>query len=114
MPTLLDLLGLEVPGLCDGASLRETLESGAAPPERTLFCQYSGNPAPGDIRRAAITERWKYVYTPDDGPELYDLANDPQETVNIAGVPTYADVVEDLHARCRSWGREVGDWVDYG
>ncbi|MFO7957877.1 MAG: sulfatase-like hydrolase/transferase [Candidatus Brocadiia bacterium] len=114
MPTLLDMLGLEAPDVCDGVSVRETLESGPAPPERTLFCQYSGNPALGDIRRAAVTERWKYVYTPDDEPELYDLANDPQETVNIAGVPAYADVVEDLHARCRSWGREVGDWVDYG
>jgi len=114
MPTLLEILALDVPEVCDGLSLRETLESGTPPPERTLFAQYSGNPALGDIRRAAVTERWKYVYTPDDARELYDLTNDPQETVNIARVPAYADVLDDLHARCRSWGEEVGDWVDYG
>ncbi len=114
MPTLLDLLGLPAPKVCDGLSLRQTLESGKPPPERTLFSQYSGNPTVGDIRRAAVTERWKYVYTPGDRPELYDLTNDPHETVNIAGAPAHADVQQDLHEQCRTWGEEVGDWVDYG
>ena len=114
MPTLLDLLGLPAPEICDGVSLRQTLESGKPPPERTLFSQYSGNPTVGDIRRAAVTERWKYVYTPGDRAELYDLTNDPHETVNIAGAPAHADVQQGLHEQCRAWGEEGGDWVDYG
>ena len=111
LPTLLDHLGLESPDPLDGISLRPFLESGAPLPERSIFSQYSGNPVVGDLRRAVITRRHKYVYDPDDNPELYDLETDPLEMHNIASEEP--DLVLQLHEECRRWGEARGDWVAF-
>ncbi len=113
LPTLLDLMGLDHPADLDGISLAESIRSDAAPPERAVFCQYSGNPALGDIRRAVITRRHKYVYDPADAPELYDLAADPLEMTNLAADPACRGLVAQLHDECRRWHEEHGDWVHY-
>jgi len=114
MPTLLDLLGIDTPPDLDGVCLAASIRSDAPPPERSVFSQYSGNPTIGDIRRAAITRRHKYVYDPADAPELYDLDADPFEMTNLAADPSHQTLVRELHDECRRWHEEHGDWVDYG
>jgi len=113
MPTLLELCGLEAPAGLDGISLAASVTGGSRPPERPVFGQYSGNPGLGDIRRAVITRRHKYVYDPRDEPELFDLEADPLEMRNIAAEPAAAGIVRELHAACAAWHREHGDWVCY-
>ncbi len=113
MPTLLDLLGLPPPGELDGAVLADCVRTGSRPPDRTLFGQYSGNPRTGDIRRMAVTNRYKYVYDPCDLPELFDLREDPYEMHNLAADGELSSVLEDLHAQCAAWHRSHGDWVEY-
>jgi arylsulfatase A-like enzyme len=113
LPTLLDLLGRPEPGDLDGISLAESVREGVKPADRTVFSQYSGNPALGDIRRAAITRRYKYIYDPDDLPELYDLKTDPLEMHNLAADLGHAEVQKRLHAELAAWHKEHGDWVDY-
>lgn len=53
--------------------------------------------------RAVRTDEWKYIHYPpgDNGPdqhmaELYDLATDPGENVNLINVSDYAPVVKQL------------------
>ncbi len=111
LPTLCDLLGVERPGDIDGVSLAATVREGERPAERTVFSQYSGNPVMGDIRRGAITRRWKYVFDPDAEAELYDLAADPQEMTNLAGDPSRAETLSALHAEARRWHEGKEDWV---
>jgi arylsulfatase A-like enzyme len=111
VPTLCDLMGLGKPDDLEGISIADTVLSGRPPLERSLFCQYSGNPTVGDIRRTAITRRFKYTYTPGDMPELYDLVDDPLEMRNIVADPAYASVVKELHQAARSWAESHGDWV---
>lgn len=115
MPTLLELAGLPVPVGLDGFSLRESVMSGEENSERVVFAQYSGNRAVGDIRRAAISRRFKYVYDPDDIPELYDLERDPLESVNLGNLGTdataNAEPLRELEHACRAWGEAHGDWV---
>jgi N-sulfoglucosamine sulfohydrolase len=41
--------------------------------------------------------------------ELYDLAADPDETVNLAGDPRYADALTTMRRALADWGRETGD-----
>jgi arylsulfatase A-like enzyme len=113
MPTLLDLAGLTPPDQLDGRSLRDCLLHGEVPEERPVFCQYSGNPTIGDLRRAVVTNQLKYVYDPRDTPELYDLHRDPYEMVNLAADVSYRDRMEELHEACRTWGEDHNDWVEF-
>jgi arylsulfatase len=93
LPTLLDLAGVENPGLrnglptkpIDGFSFRPVLAAGDAPsthPEQ--YAEFGGN-------RGFYRDGWKIVTnhlpgTPfDDGEwELYDVENDPNELTNLA------------------------------
>jgi len=113
MPTLLDLMGIEIPEGLDGVSLAEQITTESSAPDRLVFCQYSGNPAIGDIRRGVVTRRYKYIYDPDDLPELYDLQDDPLEMNNLAGESGYGGLMRELHEQCASWGKSHGDWVEF-
>ena len=41
---------------------------------------------------------FKYIHYVDAPPQLFDLANDPSETVNLAADPAYQDVLVTLKA----------------
>jgi arylsulfatase A-like enzyme len=112
LPTLLTLLELPIPEDVDGLSLAETLTLGhSAPENRIVFSQYSGNPTIGDIRRAAITQRYKAVFDPADSAELFDLEVDPLEMRNLADNKAYRDIHQELLLKCRTWALEHDDWV---
>ena len=68
----------------DGSSLMPLVHGGAAGPAsayaETYFPLFFMNWAP---LRSIQDDRWKYVDAPT--PELYDLANDPRERLNLAG-----------------------------
>ncbi|MGH3626243.1 MAG: hypothetical protein ACRDRL_02180, partial [Sciscionella sp.] len=57
----------------------------------------------GDTRMMRTAD-WKYVDRGDDAPtELYALAEDPHERVNLAGDPAYKAVQDDLSQLLRDW-----------
>lgn len=109
LPTLCDMLGARPPDGIDGVSLAATLRDRATAPRRTIFSQYSGNPVPGDVRRCAISGSHKYVWSPPDGFELYDLDADPLEMTNLAALPEHRVTVARLHRECRAWGQAHAD-----
>ncbi|MFH1615929.1 MAG: sulfatase-like hydrolase/transferase [Planctomycetota bacterium] len=113
MPTLLELLGIAGPDDLDGISLAESILSGAVVTDRPVFSQYSGNANLGNIRRAVITKRYKYVYDPSDTAELYDLQDDPLEMKNLAVDNSHKDIVRELHKQCESWASTHDDWVSF-
>ncbi|MBL8267353.1 sulfatase [Steroidobacter sp.] len=45
--------------------------------------------------------------------ELYDLANDPFELVNLAGDPAYARTLVDLRGRLDAWRVQQGERLDF-
>jgi iduronate 2-sulfatase len=94
-PTLADLCGLNAPGTLDGRSLRPQLDRPATP---------AAKPARGfwtDGQRTIRTERWRLIAAraADGSPqfELFDYANDPLETRNVA--TAHPDVIRDLLAQ---------------
>jgi len=106
MPTVLQCLGAPVPRHLDGRSLAPFLE-GVTPPKWREAAHYEG-----DFRRIsggeahieglfsvdqmnlAVSrgERFKYVHFAALPPLLFDLQNDPGETVNLADDPEYLAV----------------------
>ncbi|MCP4658994.1 MAG: sulfatase-like hydrolase/transferase [bacterium] len=83
-PTLLEMLGLDLPPGTQGRSLVPLVE-GSAPAESSYaysesmvpYLQYGWSPI-----FSVRTERFKYIDAP--RPELYDLVADPQERKNLA------------------------------
>jgi arylsulfatase A-like enzyme len=100
-PTILDLLGLPIPGGLDGVSLLPTLRE-QRPLGLEAFIEAFGRVrgTPRDRRLGWRTERWKYVEAPnapDVAPELFDLVADPRERRNVAASETAR--VAELRAR---------------
>jgi len=66
---------------------------------------------PGVAARALMvrTDRWKYVYSPHDRNELYDLAADPHELNNLAGTAGHEKREAELRERLLKWMLDTGD-----
>ena len=45
------------------------------------------------------TDRWKYIHTEGEIPQLYDMRDDPLETRNLAGDSSHEPVCRPLKAR---------------
>jgi choline-sulfatase len=94
MPTLIDLAGGDVPAdmrsPMDGASLMPHLRGEAG--HDTVIGEYLGEAAIAPIvmiRRG----QWKFIHSPVDPDQLYDLSADPDELVNMAADPAHAALV---------------------
>ncbi len=60
--------------------------------------------------RVIRTPAWKYIHRHPDGPfELYDLANDPGEKVNLYGQPGRESIRDELRERLNAFFREYAD-----
>lgn len=101
-PTLCDLAGIPRPAHLQGESLVPLLEEPASPTRRPAYQVYprkDKNLGPL-LGHAVRTDRWRYVEWRQSGGgvaarELYDMREDPLETVNVAGEADREDVVAE-------------------
>jgi choline-sulfatase len=97
LPTLTDLAGTsDSVRRRDGTSLVGHCE-GSSNDETTVFGEYLAEGAIAPIvmiRRG----RWKFIHSPADPDQLFDLTNDPREVHNLAGDPEAGDLVQELRA----------------
>jgi arylsulfatase A-like enzyme len=100
--TFLDVAGVPVPSEMQGRSLLPLLQ-GETPADwrKSFYYEYYEYPVPHHVRPhyGVITDRYKLVrfYTPDvDYWELFDRSKDPLELRNVAELPEYRPVVEEL------------------
>jgi len=121
MPTLLDLIGQPVPAHLDGRSLAPFLD-GREPSEWRDAAHWEfdfRSVSTGDAERhfgigtrqcnlsVVRTERWKYVHFGGGlPPVLFDLVEDPDETVNLASDPARAPARLELAERLLAWRAE--------
>lgn len=116
-PTILDILGLEIPQQCDGRSLAPWLK-GTAPAkwrdavhwlfdfrdvEHSLPEQVFGLNHDECSMLVHRDDQFKYVHFAAMPPLLFDLQNDPDETTNLAEEPDYQAVVLDYAQKLLSW-----------
>ena len=104
LPTLAELGAGGTPAYAappGGRSLVPALEGGSGPGE--VIGEFLGEGAIAPIvmiRR----DRYKFVHSPVDPDQLYDLGADPDERVNLAAHPEHADRVAEFHAEVgRRW-----------
>jgi uncharacterized sulfatase len=108
LPTLGELSGLDLPANLEGTSFAPLLEEPARPWKKAAFTEFPANKA---INRAVVTDRYRYaewVYQNELIPELYDLQQDPWETVNVAENPAYANVRTEMAAMLKSGWKTAG------
>ena len=134
-PTLMDMLGLEPRHYHFGRNLAPLMGGSTAMHREAVFAEggYHADEThfrvkipngsdyalmrdinianPRAARRAVMvrTDRYKYVYSPADRDELYDLHIDPQEVRNVADAPQYARVRDELRERLLRWMVDTGD-----
>ncbi len=129
LPTVLDLVGVPVPGGVQGHSYRGVLCGGEPGPRDVVFCQGGqewellaktvgahDRPRPCEaylMKQTALESdrtlnlrakmirghRFKYVYRLDDREELYDIEKDPGELCNVASDPAYEDELSSQRLR---------------
>ena len=112
LPTVLEAVGLDIPGGLDGRSLWPLIR-GQIPTDwpDDAFSQFFGH---GEGRglydvRMLRTERHKFVYYPHDIDELYDAQEDPWEVRNLSLEPEWQPLREELQARLVRRMQAAGD-----
>lgn len=113
LPTLNELLGDGVPPSVDALAGRSLLDlcqderPSAEPLPREVIGEYLGE---GTIAPLVMIRRGvlKYVHSPADPDQLYDLVSDPHERVNLAADPHWAGHVRDLRREvARRWDMDA-------
>ena len=83
-PTVVDLLGFELPEYLEGVNIGPWLSDPSAPKEEPAISLYrEGN-------YSVKVDEWNYISYDDGGEELYNLADDPHELRNLVADPAYA------------------------
>lgn len=105
------MAGLEVPGSVEGNSLLPALEGSSAPIRDTLHFAHKG------VQRAVRRGSHKLIEYAVNGKrktQLFDLANDPHETKNLADEPGQAETLASLWEELRRSQTELGDTQEMG
>ena len=98
-PTMCEACHIPTPPQLEGSSLMPVIEQPTRPWKTAVFSQFGGTAYGGISMR---TEKYRYTEWGQNGSrgvELYDYDADPDETVNIAGLPENAELVAHLSER---------------
>jgi arylsulfatase A-like enzyme len=107
-PTILEMAHLDIPEQMQGKSLVPLLK-GKKPRWRTeFFYEHPFEHKTIAKSQALRTQRYKYArYTDYDYEELYDLKNNPAETINLAKDEKYQKTLATLRKRCNELAKKV-------
>jgi choline-sulfatase len=109
-PTLADLsrsgLSGELPRPVDGRTLVPLLEGAPENSDATVVGEYL---AEGVLQPMVMIRRgrWKFIHTPSDPDQLFDLVDDPLELVNLAATDGHPIVGEFRDEVRRRWDLEA-------
>jgi choline-sulfatase len=94
MPTALDFAGVEIPSTVEGRSLLPLMRGESPTWREHLHIEHA------PMHQTLTDGREKFIWMTQDGRELFfDLANDPNETRNLATAPAKADRVSYWRSR---------------
>lgn len=100
-PTIIDCVGETLTAeeeKLPGTSLFEFMYENR--PVRNIISEYhDGGVSTGMF--ALRSKNWKYIFYPGYPPQLFDLSNDPQEDVDLAQDPAYAQILKECDTALR-------------
>jgi len=113
LPTIINLMGFQTAGKEQGrdASKLFTTQSAAEGWKDITFIRGTGS---GDSVNwlAAVTTRYKLIFSPNDEPWLFDLDKDPDELTNLLRDPAYRQTIRllarDLIEYCSTYSDHYG------
>lgn len=114
MPTIFDIIG-ESPGpKVDAESFYSLIKNPQLPGRENLYMEFHGLRCLHTQRALVTANGLKYIFTPMDEDEVYDLNNDPHELVNVINQTAYQEQVLDIKRQLISAAMKAGDPVrDY-
>ncbi|MDQ8198625.1 sulfatase [Pelagicoccus enzymogenes] len=89
-PTLLNLIGIDIPDTLDGRSLKPLLDNPQAAWDHPVITIWGRNNV------AVRDERYRYIRYEDGSEELYDRSLDPNEFDNVAANPQHTELKNRL------------------
>jgi len=105
MPTLLDLIGVDVSTLdTDGISLKSVLTQNAKLPDRTLTVTTQRVLNPDPNRPYAVMQgKWRYVKASGskDKMELFNIEQDPSQITDL--IEKHPDIAENMARQYQQW-----------
>ena len=111
-PTLLDLLGIADASLAGRSFLPILRGQELFEPREELWLEFHGIRFLYSQRGIVTRDGWKYIFTPGDRDEVYNLNEDPGELVNLLNVAEHADKVEELRDRMIRCAAAANDPLD--
>ena len=115
VPTLLDLMGEELPVHLQGNSWAPYLKENEGPPERNVIVEWNGAPWPFDnmpaepLRTLRTNDGWKMTLAPAGEGELYNLNLDPKEMHNVFYDAESLERIQRFTAEINLWQKATGD-----
>jgi len=100
-PTFAEVAKAKLETEVDGRSLLPLFDGREDGRDRQVVCEYLGEGALEPMRMIRAGAH-KYISINGNGPQLFDLERDPQETVNLAGRKDAAGIEKALRARAES------------
>ena len=103
-PTLIKAAGLEVPSDMQGLNLIPLIEGKKVAWRNELYYHYfeAGGEHNVSAQEGVKTDRYKLInFYQNDGFNLFDLKNDPDEMKNVANNPEYAAVLKTMKAKLK-------------
>ena len=126
--TILELCGLPVPDTYQGQSMVPLLEGKDVEWRKDVFCENLFTDQGYPRMEAVRGTKWKYIryfskendrkqYLPDASingeqpifEELFNIADDPDEQVNLVGNPEYATILKAYRSRCQELVTELAE-----
>jgi arylsulfatase A-like enzyme len=105
-PTICELTGVPIPSTCQGQSLGPILRGTQPRVREHLFAVYM------DTQRMVRDERFKLLWYPKlTRFELFDLATDPDEQIDLAAQPAHQAVLTRLKTAMRDQQLAQGDRI---
>lgn len=112
-PTLLDMVGAEVPSEMQGESFKPVLTGEKETFKEAVYYHYYEYPRPHAVKRhyGVRTDRYKLIHFYDDIDvwELYDLANDPKEMKNLINDESMGEVIAQLKVKLAELQEKYND-----